>query len=546
MPLQRLVPEKSANEGANKGVSKDNQEAYKELRLILGDQLNAGHSWYQTKQSDVLYVIAELKQEQSYVKHHVQKIQAFFLAMSQFADALSQAGHQVLHLTLDDTQDFQDLPSLLTHLLMRYQCQCFSYQRPDEYRLAEQLFNFASRFSGQSRCVETEHFFLNFNELSDYFQADKRHRLEVFYRKMRKRFNYLMAGDEPEGGQWNYDQDNRHKLKPKDIEQLPEPLVFANDVAAINQRLQKHNIANFGEQSDQLLWPVNRRQAKELLEHFCVRCLPKFGQFQDAMTCQGQDMMSDRQWSLYHARLSFALNAKILSPQHVVDAAIDYYRLQPELISLAQIEGFVRQILGWREFVRGIYWANMPNYAEQNNLSANEQLPTWFWTGKTKMNCLHHAIQQSLQYAYAHHIQRLMITGNFCLLAGIHPDQVDAWYLGIYIDAIEWVEMPNTRGMSQFADGGIVASKAYAASGNYVDKMSDYCKSCAYKVKEKTTDDACPLNSLYWHFMTRHRDKFGTNPRQAMVYRNWDKQSESQQAAILAKADRLLLQLDKL
>ena len=541
--------------------NKNDQQTYKELRLVLGDQLNAGHSWYQTKptqnkpsqtkqsqnkQSDVLYVIAELKQEQSYVQHHVQKIQAFFLAMSHFANALSQAGHQVLHLTLDDTQDFPDLPSLLAYLLEHFQCQKFCYQRPDEYRLADQLFNFSRQFVGASRCVETEHFFLNYYELSDYFQADKRHRLEVFYRKMRKRFDYLMAGDEPEGGQWNYDQDNRHKLKPKDIELLPEPLLFANDVTSINERLKRHDIAHFGEQADRLLWPVNRQQAKELLTHFCVVCLPTFGQFQDAMTCQGQDMMSDRQWSLYHSRISFALNAKILSPKHVIDTAIKYYQQHRDTISLAQIEGFVRQILGWREFVRGIYWANMPNYAEQNALSASAQLPTWFWTGKTKMNCLHHAIQQSLQYAYAHHIQRLMITGNFCLLAGIHPDQVDAWYLGVYIDAIEWVEMPNTRGMSQFADGGIVASKAYAASGNYVDKMSDYCKSCAYKVKEKTADDACPLNSLYWHFMVRHREQFGSNPRQAMVYRNWDKQPENQQAAILAKAECLLSQLDDL
>ena len=527
-------------------LEQPSHQAYRELRLILGDQLNAGHSWYQEKQPDVLYVIAELHQEQSYVTHHVQKIQAFFLAMSQFAGALSQAGHQVLYLTLDDTKHYADLPQLLASLLDKYQCQEFSYQRPDEYRLAEQLFGFARAYAGKSYCVESEHFFLTFNELSDYFQAEKRHRLETFYRKLRKRFNYLMVDETPEGGQWNYDQDNRQKLKPKDIEQLPDPLLFGNDVTQINERLARHNIAHFGEQPSQLIWPVNRHQAKALLEHFCLVCLPKFGQFQDAMTCQGQDMMSDRQWSLYHSRLSFALNAKILSPQLVVDTAIHYYRQQPNLISLAQIEGFVRQILGWREFVRGIYWANMPHYAAKNALAASNKLPKWFWNGETKMNCMHHAIKQSLQYAYAHHIQRLMITGNFCLLAGVEPDQVDAWYLGIYIDAIEWVEMPNTRGMSQFADDGIVASKAYAASGNYVDKMSDYCKSCAYKVKEKTTDDACPLNSLYWHFMTRHREKFGTNPRQAMVYRNWDKQAESQQQATLTRAEQLLARLDEL
>ncbi|MFD2167405.1 cryptochrome/photolyase family protein [Thalassotalea euphylliae] len=519
---------------------------YREIRLILGDQLNAAHSWFHQKHNDVLYVVAELHQEQQYVKHHVQKIQAFFLAMSQFAHALGQAGHHVLHLTLDETAKFTALPDLLAALLDQYQCQAFSYQRPDEYRLSEELFTFAKSFEGQSRCVETEHFFLTFNELPTYFQAEKRHRLEVFYRKLRQRFDYLMVEGEPEGGQWNYDQDNRNKLKAADIEQLPEPLLFANDVREINERLARHNIVHFGEQPDELLWPVTRQQSLDLLEHFCRVCLPLFGKFQDAMTCQASDMMSDRQWSLYHSRLSFALNAKMISPMQVVDRAIKYYRENSAQVSLAQIEGFVRQILGWREFVRGIYWANMPHYAEKNALDAKASLPEWFWTGETRMNCMRHAVKQSLQYAYAHHIQRLMITGNFCLLAGIHPDEVDAWYLGIYIDAIEWVEMPNTRGMSQFADGGIVASKAYAASGNYVDKMSDYCKHCDYKVKEKVGDNACPLNSLYWHFMTQHRDKFGNNPRQAMVYRNWDKQKPELQTQTLERAEYLLANLNDL
>lgn len=522
------------------------QNNYKELRLILGDQLNASHSWYQEQQSDVLYVIAELKQEQDYVKHHVQKIQAFFAAMEQFASALARAGHHVLHLTLDDTTPYKNLDELLAHLLDRYGCAQFAYQRPDEFRLAEQLFNVASGFQGQSRCYETEHFFLSFNELPKYFEAEKRHRLETFYRKLRVKFNYLMAGSEPEGGQWNYDQENRQKLKKQDLEKLPEPLLFGHDVSKINERLARHDIVHFGVQEDITLWPTNRKQARELLVFFCEVCLPNFGRFQDAMTCQAKELMADKQWSLYHSRLSFALNAKILSPTQVVEAAIEQYRKCGDTISLAQVEGFVRQILGWREFVRGIYWANMPNYAELNNLQAERALPSWFWDGNTKMNCLKHAIGQSLEYAYAHHIQRLMITGNFCLIAGIHPDEVDAWYLGIYIDAIEWVEMPNTRGMSQFADGGIVGSKAYAASGNYVDKMSDYCRSCHYKVKEKVGDQACPLNSLYWHFMSTHREKFGNNPRQAMVYRNWDKQDHDKQAAILTHAATLLDNLDKL
>lgn len=253
-----------------------------------------------------------------------------------------------------------------------------------------------------------------------------------------------------------------------------------------------------------------------------------FGQFQDAMTAN-----SDHQWSLYHSRLSFALNTKMLHPKQVIDKAIKAWQENPGAISLAQIEGFVRQIPGWRENIRGVYWSNMPDYESLNFLKAEKNLPEWFWTGQTKMSCMHHAITQSLQYAYAHHIQRLMITGNFCLLAGIDPDQVDQWYPGIYIDAIQWVELPNTRGMSQYADGGMVASKPYAGSGNYVQKMSDYCGDCVYSVKEKEGESACPLNSLYWHFMEKHRELLHKNPRTALVYKGWDKKAVADRNTIL-------------
>jgi len=259
------------------------------------------------------------------------------------------------------------------------------------------------------------------------------------------------------------------------------------------------------------------------------------------MTCQ-----SENQWSLYHSRLSFALNSKILHPLQVIQQAIDSYENSKGAISLAQIEGFVRQILGWREYVRGIYWVNMPAYASKNTLEAKRQLPEYFWNGDTRMRCMQQSIGQSLDYAYAHHIQRLMITGNFCLLTGINPDEVDQWYLGVYIDAIEWVEIPNTRGMSQFADDGIVATKPYTAGGNYINKMSDYCKSCDYRIKEKTGDDACPFNSLYWHFMAQHRPRLEKNPRIGMVYRNWDKQTPQSQQATLKKAEYYLQNIETL
>lgn len=514
--------------------------SYDEIRLVLGDQLNAAHSWYKTKDTKVLYVIAELKQEQEYVTHHIQKVQAFFLAMEKFASALKEAGHHVLYLTLDDTEKYADLPDMVNQLIDQYLPKQFSYQQPDEYRLSEQLKNMTINCDKLS--VDTEHFYLRHDELPKYFKKDTGHRLEAFYRKLRSQFNVLMDEGEPEGGKWNYDTSNRNKLKKDDLKAVPSPLLFSNDVSDINKRIQRHKIKTMGTGGDTLLWPVTRTQTRELLDFFCKYCLPKFGEFQDAMTAK----LPDKQWSLYHSRISFALNSKIVSPAQVVNHAIEAYRQNSSAISIEQIEGFVRQILGWREFVRGIYWLNMPDYKTKNALEASRPLPDFYWTGKTKMNCLSNSISQSLEYAYAHHIQRLMVTGNFALLIGADPDQVDFWYLGIYIDAIEWVEMPNTRGMSQFADGGIVGSKAYASSGNYIQKMTDYCSDCHYDVKQKTSNNSCPFNSLYWHFMTQHQEKFGNNPRNAMVYKNWDKRSDKEKQEMLERAEWLLNNLDAL
>ena len=521
---------------------------YQRLRLILGDQLNARHSWFRQKDETTLYLLAELHQEATYVTHHVQKICAFFAAMSAFATALKGAGHEVLHLDLDDTQDYPSLPALLEQLIAKYEIQHLDYQLPDEYRLRQQLASFAEDSAIDVSVFESEHFFLRDNELREHFTQGKRHQMEAFYRRMRVRFHVLMADDSsPEGGQWNHDQDNRNKLKKEDLKHIPQPLMFANDVSHILERLQRHEIKTMGQTSAQLPWPTNRQQAIDLLEHFCRHGLPRFGYFQDAMTGKLESSDQASQWSLYHSRLSFALNSKMLDPQRVINSAIAHYRdPQTEAINIAQIEGFVRQILGWREFVRGIYWANMPDYAGFNALSAERELPSWFWSAKTNMRCLQQSISQSLDFAYAHHIQRLMITGNFCLLAGIHPDQVDQWYMGIYIDAIEWVELPNTRGMSQFADGGIVGSKAYAASGNYVNKMSDYCADCTYQVKQISEPSSCPLNSLYWHFMSRHEADFSDNPRNRMVYANWHKKTEEQRSAILKRAEALLADIEQL
>ena len=519
-------------------------QQFHSLRLILGDQLNSSHSWYQQVDPGVLYVIAELHQEANYVKHHIQKISAFFAAMENFAGALQSAGHQVKHLTLDDSAEFKDLCDLITQLCQQHGIKNFDYQQPDEYRLSQHLQNL-SLPSVDISCFDTEHFLLPSEEIGQYINPGKHNRMESFYRKMRLRFNVLMDSDQPRGGRWNFDGENRQKLKPADIAELPEPLLFANPVAKILQRIEAHNIDTLGTATESLLWPVNRQQSLELLDFFCQYCLPNFGRFQDAMTAQ-----TDKRWSLYHSRISFAMNSKMLHPMEVVEAALKRFEqkgaTQDSPVDIAQVEGFIRQIIGWREYVRAVYWANMPDYAELNALGADKNLPEYYWTGKTKMSCMKQAIDQSLEYSYAHHIQRLMVTGNFAMLAGIDPAQMDEWYLGIYIDAIEWVEMPNTRGMSQFADGGLIATKPYAASGSYINKMSDYCKDCHYSVKERFTEQACPFNSLYWHFMTRHSDKFSRNPRTAMAYRSWDKMDSEVKQSLLLRAEYCLANIESL
>lgn len=485
-------------------------------------------------------MIAEHHQEASYVQHHLQKLCAFFAAMEEFAERLQALGHQVLHLSLDATRQHTTLNDLIQSTCQRYSIEALEYQRPDEYRLLESFRALHETLDMPVSEVDTEHFILPFDEIQQHFEAGKHKRMESFYRNMRRAHKVLMEGDEPVGGRWNFDSENRNRLNKTDIEAIPQPLLFATDVSEIKQRLEEHQIKSIGHCTDSLSWPVTREDSLQLLKFFCNACLPNFGRFQDALTHK-----SEFSWSLYHSRLSFAINSKLLNPKEVIAAAIASYQSSPD-IDLAQVEGFVRQILGWREFVRGVYWANMPGYASLNHFQAKADLPEFFWSGETKMHCLSKAIGQSLDYAYAHHIQRLMITGNFCLLAGINPDQVDDWYLSIYIDAIEWVELPNTRGMAIFGDGGIVGTKPYAAGGNYVKKMSDYCSSCFYKVQEKTGPRACPLNSMYWHFMNRHRDELGKNHRTRMIYSSWDRMDSEQQSAILQQATSYLENLNSL
>lgn len=507
-----------------------------EIRLILGDQLNLDHSWLRSTSDEVTYVMFEMHQETSYVRHHVQKVLAFFLAMRSFKDSLKSQGHQVVYYTLDDPPNTGSLKDNLLQIFTEKKATSWAYQLPDEYRLDEQLQEIADIADIPVTVVDTEHFLSERNALATFF-GEKTKVMERFYRMMRAKYDVLMDGDDPATGKWNYDHENRKKL-PKKME-LPSPKVFRKDVSPLFAMLQEQGIETIGNvEQDNFIWPVSYEEGQEMLQHFVDHLLPHFGLYQDAMTT--------KDWSLFHSRLSFLMNAKILQPLEVIRKVEEAWTLHPEKYTIAQVEGFIRQILGWREYMRGIYWAYMPDFAGMNYFQNERSLPSWFWTGKTKMRCCGHAIQQSLDHAYAHHIQRLMVTGNFALLTGIDPDEIDQWYLGIYIDAIEWVEITNTRGMSQFADGGIVGTKPYISSGSYINKMSHYCGDCSYDVKDKTGPQACPFNSLYWNFLEGHRDQLSSNPRMSMMYRVWDKMDGEVKSDILKKAEDCLENIEML
>ena len=509
----------------------------KTLRLLLGDQLNSEHSWFDEVNPNVIYVMAEMRQETDYVKHHIQKVVAFFLSMRNFSEELINKGHQVVYYKISDSNNPHNLEQLILDLVENNKIEQFEYQFPDEYRLDEQLKSICEKLSIPKKAVDSEHFYTSRTELGDFFKGKKQLLMESFYRMMRKKHAVLMVGDQPLDGKWNFDHNNRNQYKNE--VPIPFPLEFHQNVSEIITEIESQNITTFGSiDAENFNWPTSRNENLQLIDYFCEHLLAHFGTYQDSL-------FSGHKF-LFHSRLSFAMNSKMISPKEVVDAVISYYYQNQETIELAQVEGFVRQIIGWREYVRGIYWKEMPDYSKMNALENYNPLPDFFWTGKTKMKCMQHSISQSLSEAYAHHIQRLMVIGNFSLLAQLHPDEVDAWYLGVYIDAIEWVEIPNTRGMSQYADGGIVATKPYVSSGSYINKMSNYCGSCHYKVKEKLGEKACPFNSLYWHFLDEKKQHFANNQRMSMMLALLRKMKPEELAATKEKAISILEDINNL
>ncbi|GAA4301020.1 cryptochrome/photolyase family protein [Aestuariibaculum suncheonense] len=473
----------------------------------------------------------EMRQETDYVTHHIQKVVGFFAAMRDFSKLLKSKGYQVEYFTLDDQRNTQNLINNLQKLIKDFNIQKFEYQHPDEYRLNEQLLQFTKTIKIPSEVFSTEHFYTNRHELKAFYKDKKQYLMETFYRHMRKKHDILIVTNQPEGGTWNFDKSNRNKWKDKP--EIPMYKQFNNQVSNIITLIKKEKIKTIGRfESNTFEYPINREQALIQLKYFCETLLINFGDYQDAMHTQ--------EVNLFHSRLSFAMNLKLISPKNVVDTVLNYWYKHGKNIDISQIEGFVRQIIGWREYMRGMYWAFMPEYKKLNHLKNTQPLPDFFWTANTKMNCLKHSITNSLNHGYAHHIQRLMITGNFALLAQIHPDDVDKWYLGIYVDAVEWVQLPNTRGMSQFADGGKIATKPYVSSASYISKMSNYCDSCYYNKNEKLGKNACPFNSLYWNFLDDKRDVLSKNRRMSMMFSILDKINKNQLIKIKERAQRII------
>ncbi|NMM38169.1 MAG: cryptochrome/photolyase family protein [Glaciimonas sp.] len=506
------------------------------LRLILGDQLNLQHRWFSEVDDATIYVLMEVRQETDYVLHHAQKILAIFAAMRDLARQLREAGHKVHYVAIDDVRNLQSLSANIDGLIAQYQATTIEYQEPDEWRLDQQLYQHGRCSPIPWLMVDSDHFYTTRNRAADIFTGRKQWLMEFFYRRMRVEHQVLVEDSKkPLGGQWNYDHDNR---KPwRGIPAEPQDARALHDHSGLWKTVVDAGVKSFGNpKADQLAWALNREEALQQLDAFINNALPHFGDFQDAMSVKA--------WRLFHSLLSFSLNVKMLNPREVVARAEAAYHAGDA--PLAAVEGFIRQILGWREYVRGVYWANMPGYAEKNFFGHTRALPGWFWDGKTNMNCLSHAITQSLEQAHAHHIQRLMVIGNFALLAGLNPAEVHRWYLGVYIDAFEWVELPNTIGMSQFADGGLLATKPYVSSAAYIDRMSDYCKGCHYDKKARIGERACPFNALYWDFFHRNATTLAKNPRIGMVYRQLAKMDETAIVDFQEQAQRISENLDSL
>lgn len=497
----------------------------KTLRFIFGDQLTRSISALDGLDAGDTVLMTEVADETRYVRHHKQKIALIFAAMRHFAAALRQEGISVDYVRLDDPKNSGSFTGELIRAVARHQPARVIVTEPGEWRVKEMILDWSAVIARPVEMRDDDRFLCSRTEFSRWAERRDALRMEFFYRDMRRRTGFLMDDDAPVGGKWNFDQENRKPLPAKF--RTPKRIRFEPDAVTreVMTLVKTHCPDSFGELAS-FGWAVTRTDALAALRDFLGNRLPLFGDFQDGMK-------SDEPF-LYHATLAPYLNIGLLTPHEVCVAAERAYRDGTAPINA--VEGFIRQILGWREYVRGVYWLRMPEYRETNALAANRPLPWFYWTGQTRMNCLAQVVTDTRQHAYAHHIQRLMVAGNFALLTGIVPAEIEAWYLAVYADAFEWVELPNVHGMAIFADGGFLASKPYAASGAYIDRMSDYCKACHFNVKAKSGAMACPFNYLYWNFFIENRERLPKTPRLSMPLRTLDNMTDERKQEIVRDA----------
>ena len=507
-------------------VQNDIDPPIRRLHIVLGDQLNPEVEPVQSldPSRDAVWM-AEVSRESTKVWSHRARIVLFLSAMRHFRDDLVRQGLPVRYHALEKNSGQTTLSGLLKPDLERLSPDRVTLLQPGEWSVREEIEECFEAQGVPFEILPDPHFLCSQEEFDAYAEGRDQLVLEYFYREMRRRYDVLMDGDEPVGGAWNFDDENRESFSSGGPGSTPAPTGFPpDDVTETAIQTVRNRFPDHPGSLDRFDWPVTPAQAEEALSDFIEHRLPNFGPYQDAMWSHSP--AAEHTPYLYHSRISAALNLKLLDPMEAVrraEQALD----RPD-VSISSVEGFIRQILGWREFVRCIYWREMPEYKQLNALDADRELPGFFWTGETKMNCLRETIDQTLEFGYAHHIQRLMVTGLFALLFGVRPKEVHEWYLAVYVDAVEWVELPNTLGMSQYADGGILGTKPYTASGNYINRMSNYCADCPYDPGSATGEDACPFTTLYWDFLRRHEDRLEDNHRMNFQLMNLRKKSDEE------------------
>lgn len=512
------------------------------LILILGDQLNLDNpalEEFDPAQDQILMV--EAAGEATHVWSHKARIVLFLSAMRHFAELLVPQGFNPIYLKLGE-HAYTNLDSAWRDRIQQLNPQKVIVCEPGEYRLLQGLVKLCHELKVPLAVRDDSHFMCSRSEFLRWAGKGKSMRMEFFYRWMRKQHHVLMEGNEPVGGAWNYDADNRLSFGKQGPQHIPAaPKVEIDDLTHEVLADVEHYFPDHPGSLQHFIWPVTREDALKMLDDFIQHKLAGFGPHQDAMW---QSESLEYSPFLWHSLIASSLNLKLINPREVIAAAEQAYKSRQ--LPLASVEGFIRQVLGWREFIRGVYWLDMPGMAESNYYQHERKLPLWYWTGNTHMNCLRQTIEQTMQYGYAHHIQRLMVTGLFGLLAEINPREVEAWYLAVYVDAVEWVELPNVAGMALYANGGRFTSKPYVASGAYIKRMSNYCSGCRYKPEIKTGSQACPYTTLYWNFLIKHYDEFVYNPRTALMVKNVDRFTDEEKAAVVAAAASVLNRLEEL